>query len=270
MTLQGWGQILLFFVVILALVPPLGAFLHRVLEGERHFLQRPLGWLERLLLRLGGADGREQSWQTYSLGMLAFSAFTMLVTYAIQRMQHLLPLNPQGLGPVEALSAFNTAASFATNTNWQGYAGESTMSHLSQMAGLTVNIVVLFSLILAVGMLVDDAIIVSEFAERRMSEGMAPREAYSLAARRMAGPVVAATADGPAEHHERAAAERQEIVQARLAFVRPRDVHRRREQVGGFPGVADMGRAIAPEGRRGGRTGRPGRRRTVGARRPAG
>ena len=102
MTLQGWSQILLFFVVILALTPPLGAFLHRVLEGERHVLQRPLGWLERLLLRLGGADGREQSWQTYSLGMLAFSAFTMLVTYAVQRMQHLLPFNPQGLGPVEA------------------------------------------------------------------------------------------------------------------------------------------------------------------------
>ena len=136
MTLQGWGQILLFFVVILALVPPQGAFLHRVLEGERHVLQRPLGWLERLLLRLAGADGREQSWQTYSLGVLAFSAFTMLVTYAIQRMQHRLPFNPQGLGPVEALSAFNTAASFATNTNWQAYAGESTMSPLSQMAGL--------------------------------------------------------------------------------------------------------------------------------------
>jgi len=136
MTLQGWGQILLFFVVILALVPPLGAFLHRVLEGERHVLQRPLGWLERLLVRLGGADGREQSWQTYSLAVLAFSAFTMLVTYAIQRMQHRLPFNPQGLGPVEALSAFNTAASFATNTNWQAYAGESTMSPLSQMAGL--------------------------------------------------------------------------------------------------------------------------------------
>ena len=136
MTLQGWGQILLFFVVILALVPPQGAFLHRVLEGERHVLQRPLGWLERLLVRLGGADGREQSWQTYSLGVLAFSAFTMLVTYAIQRMQQRLPFNPQGLGPVEALSAFNTAASFATNTNWQAYAGESTMSPLSQMAGL--------------------------------------------------------------------------------------------------------------------------------------
>jgi K+-transporting ATPase ATPase A chain len=136
MTLQGWGQILVFFLLVLALVPPLGAFLHRVLEGQPHVLQPSLGWLERLLLRLAGADGREQSWPAYSLALLAFSAFTLLVTYAIQRLQHLLPLNPQGLGPVEALSAFNTAASFTTNTNWQGYAGEATMSHLSQMAGL--------------------------------------------------------------------------------------------------------------------------------------
>ena len=86
-------------MVILALVPPLGAFLHRVLEGERHVLQRPLGWLERLLLRLGGADGREQSWQTYSLGMLAFSAFTMLVTYAIQRTAAPVALQPAGPRP---------------------------------------------------------------------------------------------------------------------------------------------------------------------------
>jgi K+-transporting ATPase ATPase A chain len=136
MTIQGWIQILLFFLLVLALTPPLGAFLHRVLEGERHVLRRPLGWLERLLLRLGGADGREQSWQAYSLGILAFSAFTLLATYAIQRLQHLLPLNPQGLGPVEALSAFNTAASFTTNTNWQGYVGEATMSYFSQMAAL--------------------------------------------------------------------------------------------------------------------------------------
>ena len=136
MTLQGWGQILVFFLLVLALVPPLGAFLHRVLEGQSHVLQPSLGWLERLLLRLAGTDGREQSWPAYSLALLAFSAFTLLVTYAIQRLQHLLPLNPQGLGPVEALSAFNTAASFTTNTNWQGYAGEATMSHLSQMAGL--------------------------------------------------------------------------------------------------------------------------------------
>jgi len=136
LTADGWIQILLFFAAVLAVTAPLGAFMHRVLEGEDHVLRRPLGWLERLVYRLGGVDGREQSWQAYTAGLLAFSAFTMLVTYAVQRLQHLLPLNPQGLGPVEARSAFNTAASFTTNTNWQGYVGEATMSYLSQMAGL--------------------------------------------------------------------------------------------------------------------------------------
>ena len=136
MTLQGWTQILFFFLTIVAVTAPLGIFMHRVLEGENHFLKRPLGWLERLIYRLGGVDGREQSWQRYALGLLAFSAVTMLVTYAIQRLQLWLPWNPQALGPVEASSSFNTAASFTTNTNWQGYGGESTMSYLSQMAGL--------------------------------------------------------------------------------------------------------------------------------------
>ena len=136
MTANGWIQILLFFGAVLAVTPPLGAFMHRVLEGERHVLRRPLGWLERLVYRVAGVDGREQAWPTYAGCLLAFSAFTMLVTYAIQRLQHLLPFNPQKLGPVEALSSFNTASSFATNTNWQGYAGETTMSYFSQMAGL--------------------------------------------------------------------------------------------------------------------------------------
>ncbi len=136
MTLQGWTQIAVFFLAILAVTPPLGVFMHRVLEGEKHFLRRPLGWLERLTYRLGGVDGQEQTWQAYTVGLLAFSAFTMLVTYAIQRLQPWLPWNPQGFGAVEAGSAFNTAASFTTNTNWQGYSGESTMSYLSQMAGL--------------------------------------------------------------------------------------------------------------------------------------
>jgi K+-transporting ATPase ATPase A chain len=110
--------------------------MHRVMEGGRHFLQRPLGWLERLVYRVCGVDGREQSWQAYTGGLLAFSAFTLLVTYAIQRLQLWLPFNPQKLGPVEASSSFNTAASFTTNTNWQGYTGEATMSYLSQMGGL--------------------------------------------------------------------------------------------------------------------------------------
>ncbi len=136
MTANGWIQILFFFGAIALCAKPLGVFLHRVMEGERHFLAGPLGWLERLVYRLGGVSGEEQSWRAYAGGMLAFSAFTLLVTYLIQRLQHVLPFNPQGLGAVEAGSAFNTAASFTTNTNWQGYVGEATMSYLSQMAGL--------------------------------------------------------------------------------------------------------------------------------------
>ena len=136
MTANGWTQILFFFAAILAVTVPLGAYMYRVMEGESHFLRRPLGWLERLVYRVSGASGSEQSWSVYTLGMLAFSAVTMLVTYGIQRLQHLLPFNPQKLGPVEALSSFNTAASFTTNTNWQGYVGETTMSYFSQMAGL--------------------------------------------------------------------------------------------------------------------------------------
>jgi potassium-transporting ATPase potassium-binding subunit len=136
LTANGWVQILFFFLAILAVTAPLGAFLHRVLEGEDHFLRRPLGGLERLVYRLGGVDQREQQWPEYAAGLLAFSAFTLLVTYAILRLQHVLPWNPQQRGPVESLSAFNTAASFTTNTNWQGYAGETTMSYFSQMAGL--------------------------------------------------------------------------------------------------------------------------------------
>ena len=136
MTLNGWIQILFFFGVILAGTKPMGAFMHRVMEGEKHFLSGPLGWLERLVYRLSGVDGKEQRWTTYTGAMLAFSSFTLLVTYAIQRLQAVLPFNPQKLAGVEAGSSFNTAASFTTNTNWQGYVGEATMSYLSQMAGL--------------------------------------------------------------------------------------------------------------------------------------
>jgi len=135
-TANGWAQILLFFAAVLAVTKPLGAFMHRVMEGERHFLRPVLGWLERLIYRLGGVKSREQTWPEYAFAMLAFSCITLLVTYAIQRLQLLLPLNPQHFGPVEPGSAFNTAASFTTNTNWQGYVGEATMSYLTQMAGL--------------------------------------------------------------------------------------------------------------------------------------
>jgi len=136
MTANGWIQIVFFFASIVVATQPLGAFMFRVFEGGEHFLTRPLGGLERLTYRLCGVDGHEQSWQAYSGSVLAFSFFTMVVTYLLQRLQALLPFNPQGLGAVEQASAFNTAASFTTNTNWQGYAGEATMSYLSQMAGL--------------------------------------------------------------------------------------------------------------------------------------
>ena len=136
MTPIGWTQILVFLAMVLLSAPALGSFLHRVYEGQAHPLTRPLGWLERLVYGACKVDRREQPWQHYAGSLLLFSAASLLVTYLFQRLQHLLPLNPQGLGPVEPLSAFNTAASFASNTNWQGYAGEATMSSLTQMAGL--------------------------------------------------------------------------------------------------------------------------------------
>jgi K+-transporting ATPase ATPase A chain len=137
MTAIGWFQILAFALAVLALTRPLGVYMHRVFEGDRQPLPRVFGPVERFLLRLCGIDRtREQTWLQYAISLLVFSVIGILVTYAIQRVQHVLPLNPQGLGPVGPASAFNTAVSFTTNTNWQGYAGESTMSYLSQMAGL--------------------------------------------------------------------------------------------------------------------------------------
>jgi K+-transporting ATPase ATPase A chain len=137
MTANGWIQIGLYAFVILALTKPVGLYLLRVYEGQRQPLPRVLGRLERLLYRLAGIDPtREQGWKAYAASMLVFSLLGLLVTYGIQRLQHVLPFNPQGLGPVPPALAFNTAASFTTNTNWQSYSGESTMSYLTQMAGL--------------------------------------------------------------------------------------------------------------------------------------
>ncbi|HET8539644.1 MAG TPA: potassium-transporting ATPase subunit KdpA [Anaeromyxobacter sp.] len=137
MTADGWIQIALFALAIFALTRPFGTYLHRVFEGDRQPLPRVLGPVERLLYRLSGVDpAREQGWKTYTASLLAFSLLGVAVTYAIERLQHVLPLNPQRLGPVPPELAFNTAASFATNTNWQAYSGESTMSYLTQMAGL--------------------------------------------------------------------------------------------------------------------------------------
>ncbi len=137
MSLNGWLQILIFSLVILALTKPLGIYMFRVFEGDRQPLPRFFGPVERWLYRLCGVDPKEgQGWKEYTLSMLLFSAVTLLVTYGIERLQNILPLNPQKFPPVPADLAFNTAASFTTNTNWQNYSGESTMSYLTQMAGL--------------------------------------------------------------------------------------------------------------------------------------
>ena len=137
MTAVGWAQIALYFVVLFLLIKPAGAYMFRVFEGNRQPLPAVFGRVERFVYRVCGVDPeREQRWTGYALSLLAFSLLGLLVTYAIERLQHLLPLNPQQLGPLEPTLAFNTAASFTTNTNWQSYTPESTMSYLTQMAGL--------------------------------------------------------------------------------------------------------------------------------------
>src|SRR4029078_12026386 len=137
MTLNGWVQILFFALLIFAITKPLGLYMFRVFEADHQPLPRLLGPIERLLYKLCGVGPKvQQDWKQYTLGMLIFSAITFLVTYGIERLQQILPLNPQNFGPVAPDLAFDTAASFTTNTNWQAYTGESTMSYLTQMAGL--------------------------------------------------------------------------------------------------------------------------------------
>jgi potassium-transporting ATPase potassium-binding subunit len=137
MTVQGWLQIAVFLLLVVALTPPFGRYLFRVFEGRDKPLARVFGPCERLLCWLSGVDPKEeQTWRGYAISLLLFSALGVLVTYATQRWQHLLPLNPQKFAAVPPDLAFNTAASFVTNTDWQSYSGESTMSYLSQMAGL--------------------------------------------------------------------------------------------------------------------------------------
>jgi len=132
MTAIGWIQIGVYFLLLIALTKPLGQYMFRVYEGSR----QPLP-LERFALRLCGVDEKqEQTWTEYAFALLLFSIVTLLVTYGLERLQGALPLNPQKLGAVEPYLAFNTAASFTTNTNWQAYGGETTMSYLTQMAGL--------------------------------------------------------------------------------------------------------------------------------------
>ena len=137
MTINGWLQILVFFLVVLVITKPIGVYLFRVFEGDRQPLPRTLGRVERGLLRLCGLkQPAEQTWVSYTVAMLVFSAIGVIVTYALQRLQGALPWNPQQLGGVPGPLAWNTAASFTTNTNWQSYVPETTMSYLTQMAAL--------------------------------------------------------------------------------------------------------------------------------------
>ena len=149
MTANGLLQIAVFFLLLLALTKPIGAFMARVFEGERTWLHPPLRPLERLIYKLCGIrEDQEQRWTGYAASLLMFSLASLLLTYLVQRLQGFLPFNPQGFGTAHAAQgatamtpdlAFNTAASFTTNTNWQAYTPETTMSYLTQMAALATH-----------------------------------------------------------------------------------------------------------------------------------
>jgi K+-transporting ATPase ATPase A chain len=138
MTLNGWLQIAVFLVIIFAVTKPLGLFMARVYSGERTFLDPVLRPVEKLIYRASGVDEKhEMAWTEYAVAMLLFSLVSMLLLYLIQRVQAYLPFNPQKFGAVNPPAlAWNTSASFVTNTNWQAYSGETTMSYFTQMAGL--------------------------------------------------------------------------------------------------------------------------------------
>ena len=140
MQTQGWVQLALYVVVLLLLAKPLGAYMAAVYEGRALRAQRVGGWLERLIYRGAGVDAaKDMGWLEYAVAMLWFNLVGGIAVYAIQRLQAWLPLNPQALAAVSPDSSFNTATSFITNTNWQGYGGESTMSYLTQMFALAVQ-----------------------------------------------------------------------------------------------------------------------------------
>src|SRR5437773_1703484 len=137
MTVNGWIQIAIFFALVALCAKPLGIYIANVMDGKRTFLSRVLGPLEQLIYRVCGVDpGREQRWTAYAGSLLAFSLLSGLLLYAIQRLQGVLPFNPQklGAGSVSPDLAFNTSMSFVTNTNWQSYVPETTFSYLVQMA----------------------------------------------------------------------------------------------------------------------------------------
>ncbi len=140
MTFQGWIQIILFFVTVIAIAAPLGAYMERVFDGKNTWLRRIFAPIEHGLYKLAGVSPEvEQDWVGYGLAMLMFSLAGFVSLYGLQRLQDLLPLNPQAMSAVPTDLAFNTSISFVTNTNWQAYGGETTMSYLTQMLGLTVH-----------------------------------------------------------------------------------------------------------------------------------
>ncbi len=140
MNIYSWIQLGFYIVVLLLLAKPLGLFMARVYQGEHTFLDPILKPAERFLYRLAGVKAEEEmDWKVYAIAMLLFNAVGLLAVYALQRFQGVLPLNPQGLGAVTPDSSWNTAVSFTTNTNWQGYGGEATMSYASQMLAMTVQ-----------------------------------------------------------------------------------------------------------------------------------
>src|SRR5438309_6985432 len=137
MTANGWFQIGLYLYVMFLVTKPLGVFMTRVFNREKTFLDPILGPIEKLVYRMTGVDEKRQMrWTEYAVAMLLFSGVSMVLLYLIERTQKWLPFNPQKFPNVEPGLAFGTAASFTTNTNWQVYSGESTMSYLTQMAGL--------------------------------------------------------------------------------------------------------------------------------------
>src|ERR1700690_4398035 len=140
MTLVGWAQVALVLALVLGCAIPLSKFIAEVYAGEKNFLSPVIGPVERGFYRLAGVDpAREEDWFAYTIAMLVFSVAGFLVLYGVQRLQGLLPLNPRGFDAVPPDLAFNTSISFITNPNWQNYSGETTMSHLTQMLGLTVH-----------------------------------------------------------------------------------------------------------------------------------
>ncbi len=140
MTFPGWLQIIVFFLALLALTKPLGSYMARVFNGERTILSPALVPVERGIYRIAGVNANEdQRWWVYAIALLLFNLGGVLLLYVLQRIQGFLPFNPQGFSGLAPDLAFNTAVSFLTNTNWQSYGGESTMSYLTQMAGLTVQ-----------------------------------------------------------------------------------------------------------------------------------